>query len=98
MQNPPSVAGQRVTAWLAVPGAYDCAMRCIEGTDINVVANRVAFIEKTPRVRARAFTDSASDFKNWHPGTKGDGGWDAESQAWCDDLLRKSGYVLPTAA
>ncbi|PNG50335.1 MULTISPECIES: hypothetical protein [unclassified Variovorax] len=97
LQSPPA-AGQRLTAWLAVPGAHHCSMRCIEGTDINEVANRVAFIEKTPRVRNAPFTDLHTDYRNWHPGSKGDDGWDAESQAWCDGLLLNLGYVLPPSA
>lgn len=45
---------QKLTKWTVT----DCgcgAYRAIEGTDGNHVGNRVAFIEKTPRVRIRSY-------------------------------------------
>ncbi len=40
------------TPWIEDEG---CAFRAIKGTDPEVIANRVAFIEKTPRVRIRDY-------------------------------------------
>ncbi len=39
----------RLSPWIVIEG--HCATRVLEGTDPAVVANRIAFIEKTPRVR-----------------------------------------------
>lgn len=75
-----------------------CAMRIIDGSDPEIIANRVAFIEKTPRVRIAPFTDWATDYTNWSPGPKGDGqlcGRDLKSRAWCDHQLILLGYTLP---
>lgn len=96
---------KELTPWLVVDG--HCAMRCIKGTDINDVANRVAFIEKTPRVRVAPYTiyDEEQNAK-WLQGQKGRGGCDGNipenelygfyppSREWCDKELLKMGYVL----
>lgn len=87
--------GIKLSPWTAVPGAPYCAMRFIEGTDSDDIKNRVAFIEKTPRIRAAAMTDPDTDFRNWHSGYKGDDGWDEESQGWCDQVLLQLGYIVP---
>jgi hypothetical protein len=91
----PRVSGIRVSPWTPVPGAKYCSMRFIEGTDPKDVANRVAFIEKTPRVRAQPFNNLTDDGHNWHYGYKGDGGWDTSSQGWCDAQLMALGYDVP---
>lgn len=88
------VNGARVSPWTPVPDADYCAMRYLEGTDPNEVSNRVAFIEKTPRVRIQPFT-SVDDWKNWHGGWKGDEGHDPVAQGWCDTHLLAMGYVVP---
>lgn len=94
---------QRLTPWIV----YDefCAMRCIEGSDMKV-ENRVAFIEKTPRVRIRPFTVEPHDCHNWEQGPKGSGGSDGHipenelygfyppSREWCDNRLIELGYIL----
>jgi len=87
--------------WIAVNGY--CATRVIAGSDPSNIANRVAFIEKTPRVRFRSFTER-DDFGNWLEGDKGPGGGDpakdgtygfcAESRQWCDNQLILLGYKL----
>lgn len=85
-----------LTDWLVVPGADHCAMRCLYGTDPLEVKNRVAFIEKTPRVRVGAFTEH-DDFKNWNEGPKGcapEYGEYAPSRAWCDEELLARGYTF----
>lgn len=77
-------------------GAY----RALQGTNGEVIANRVAFIEKTPRVRIRPeMFHPESDWLNWAQGPfKGDGPEDAESRQWCDDMLRLLGYTLEADA
>jgi hypothetical protein len=73
------------------------SMRCIAGTDPNVIANRVAFIEKTPRVRVRPFTNASDDHNNWSPGPKGSApeyGRYQPSRDWCDAQLVEMGYEL----
>ena len=88
----------------------NCAYRYILGTAQSNPENRVAFIEKTPRVRIRAaylgtrrgtFEDGGEyverqweDFLNWCEGYKGDGPDDKESRAWCDGMLRALGYKV----
>lgn len=92
--NAHRVQGVKVSPWTPVPGAKYCSMRFVEGTDPKNVANRVAFIEKTPRVRAQPFSDVPDDCHNWHYGYKGDGGWDKDSQGWCDAQLLALGYLV----
>jgi hypothetical protein len=81
----------RLSAWITI---HDyCATRVIEGTDPNQIENRVAFIEKTPRVRIRAedhqLLEDLPDFQEgniylspertqWYSGPKGSGGSDPE--------------------
>lgn len=82
----------KLTDWIIID-EY-CATRVLEGTDSNKVENRVAFIEKTPRVRVAPFTD-VDDFKNWKCGYKGSKyGMDEDSRKWCDTELLKLGYEL----
>ena len=45
-----------------------------DGGDVSVVADRVAFIEKTPRVRVATFSDNDTDFRKGRGGPKGAGG------------------------
>lgn len=94
----------RLTPWIIV--SEFCAMRCLVDADISVVANRVAFIEKTPRVRVHPFTVDPHDCHNWECGPKGAGGSDGHipenelygfyppSRKWCDDRLKELGYIL----
>lgn len=78
-------------------GSPSGSMRIIEGTNQNNINNRVAFIEKTPRVRIRNHSLNANhdDYLNWASGFKGDGPLDEESKKWCDDMLRVMGYQFP---
>lgn len=83
-------------------------MRCKAGTDGSSISDRVAFIEKTPRVRIRQETSTNRihpDWLNWAEGPKGDGGSgdpEAEqlygfyppSRQWCDAMLPLLGYDL----
>lgn len=98
----------QVTNWILIDGS---AMRVLLGKDPEVIANRVAFIEKTPRVRIRAdhlgvyrwvYDDGTAheerqwpEFLNWCEGDKGSGPEDEESRAWCDRMLVALGYTLP---
>lgn len=93
----------KLSGWIVVEG--HCAMRILEGGNPAQLASRVAFIEKTPRVRVRPFTDGETDHKGWRCGPKGSGGTDAEangyygfdmdSRAWCDAELLAMGYDVP---
>jgi hypothetical protein len=94
----------KVSNWIVVEGY--CAARIIDGGDINNIADRVAFIERTPRVRTAPFSTYDEEQGKWHQGPKGCGGSDGEkpenelygyyppSRKWCDDQLRKMGYRL----
>lgn len=100
---------QKLTKWVVT----DCGCgvyRALEGTDGNEIANRVAFIEKTPRVRIReyrlgedrgTYEDGGEyierrwpEFLDWYCGPKGSGPNDSESRAWCDRMLIAMGYKL----
>jgi hypothetical protein len=93
----------KTTPWIVVDGY--CACRCLGGSDPHLIENRIAFIEKTPRVRVNSYLlPFLEDWKNWKQGPKGDGGGDPEkdltygfdpdSREWCDAELLKLGYIL----
>lgn len=97
--------GALLSPWTTHEGY--CAMRFLAGTNPDVVANRIAFIEKTPRVRIAPEglrVPAKDDYLNWWQGPKGSGGgdpeadktygFDPESRAWCDEQLITLGYVL----
>lgn len=81
-----------------------CATRIKVGGDVNDISDRVAFIEKTPRVRVSKYyygVESKNDNgvigqKNdaWIFGPKGssDYGIDLESREWCDNMLKLLGW------
>ena len=74
-------------------GAGACLVK-VDG-DPNVVADRVAFIEKTPRIRIRMFTNRSDDWLNWAQRSfKGDGVDDIESREWCENALVLFGHTL----
>lgn len=86
--------GIKLSQWI---NEDHCSMRCIEGTDPEVVANRVAFIEKTPRVRVARAESPSNDWQGWHEGPKGcseEYGRYAPSREWCDEQLKMLGYEL----
>lgn len=78
----------------------NCALRAVEHTNINNIKNRVALIEKTPRIRedylgvntngCREWTEHL----NWCCGDKGDGREDIESRDRRDFMLIALGYKL----
>jgi hypothetical protein len=86
----------KLTDWIIIDGY--CATKVLVGTDPNKVENRVAFIEKTPRIKIG---------EEWVQGDKGSGGaytynheelgqygFDLDSRKWCDEELLKLGYEL----
>lgn len=91
------VEGIKLSPWTADPDYPECSMRFIEGSDPLNTANRVAFIEKSPRVRFKPFDNNIGDGGNWHYGWKGDEGWDEVAQGWCDTHLQTLGYIVPDA-
>lgn len=71
----------------------ECVMRIREGGDPNNIADRVAFIEKTPRIRIRPYNPQWADHLNWAEAPfKGPYGGDIHSREWCDMALVLFGY------
>jgi len=84
-----------LTEWIVVDGF--CATRILVGGDVNNIDDRIAFIEKTPRVRVNQ--------NEWEFGPKGKGGcieiegqtiygFYQPSRDWCDERLTEMGYKL----
>lgn len=85
-----------LSSWLKADGG--CAMRVQRGSVSKQIGDRVAVIEKTPRVRIAPFTIDDEEFYKWEYGPKGDSdllGSDQTSHQWCDNRLRELGYILP---
>lgn len=85
--------GIPVSEWLDEDHA---SMRVIAGSDPSIIANRVAFIEKTPRVRVGPWEEFECG-KNWFEGPKGcapEYGKYQPSRDWCDEQLLQLGYVI----
>lgn len=92
----------KVSDWIVVDNY--CSARIVEGGNIDNINDRVAFIEKTPRVRTGF--DKKPDCRNWHEGPKGAGGSGGDdplnelygfyppSRYWCDMMLSQMGYEL----
>lgn len=84
----------KLTTWLKTEDGCG-SFRAYINTDVSKVINRVAFIEKTPRVRTNFFwVDAAHDYINWKEGSKGEGPDDECSKQWCDEQLKLMGYKL----
>lgn len=93
----------KVSDWIR---GDNCSFRIREGGNPNFIPDRVAFIEKTPRVRirpawgtteleaSRHIRPGAYDYLNWADGTKGSGPDSEASKAWCDAALKLFGYEL----
>lgn len=84
----------KVGPWVDGEG---CAYRALLGTDGSKAENRVAMIEKTPRVRIRPayIAHIGNDNRHWpefldwcERGWSGIGPSDLISRKWCDDMLR----------
>ena len=85
--------GIELSDWIVIDGY--CATRVYKNSRPDVIMNRVAFIEKTPRIRVAKYSEK-DDQKNWYYGPRGtsDYGFDEESRNWCDLELRKRGYIF----
>ena len=81
---------------------YDnyCLVRYKKGTDIEDINNRIAFIEKTPRVMCENIIAESKELEGqhyWIYGSKGESyleenGEDVESCIWCDKMLELMGW------
>lgn len=98
-----------VGPWTVIDGY--CAARTLEGGDPEDPDQRVAFIEKTPRVQVRdagvydgrETVDCGGQL--WVYGPRGRGGGNPEqdqtygfypkARAWCDKMLIALGYEVP---
>jgi len=91
-----------LSEWIIIDGY--CATRTIKGADVNLIKNRVAFIEKSGRVRVNPYTNEDKDYKNWQSVCRGSGGsnakedgcygYDLETRSEVDEKLVEMGYVL----
>lgn len=76
----------KLSKWIQLSGNEShCCTRVIEGNDPSVIKNRIAFIEKSPRVRVRQYGKDSGMviFKEdnqdiWIFGPKGSGGGNPE--------------------
>lgn len=86
----------KVSSWVADPEAYYCSMRIVVGGDPNNIADRVAFIEKSGRVRIAPFTSREKDYLNWQNSgiRSSDYGNSISNRKWCDEMLVSLGYEL----
>lgn len=93
----------KLSEWVTIDG--HCATRVLLNTNPNDPKNRVAVIEKTPRIRLDKNTFGIeqdilcvkfSDKDAWLYGPKGssDYGKDVNSRKWCDNMLILLGYTL----
>lgn len=85
----------KISEWIR---GENCSFRIRSEGDPEKITDRVAFIEKTPRVRIRPDFgpyDRHPDWPNWAEGYKGNGPDDEISKAWCDAVLPFFGYELP---
>ncbi len=85
---------KKFTDWIVDTDGQSAYRAWAADKDHTNPLNRVAFIEKTPRIRIRApQTDGRGtdpdrlDYLNWASGPKGSNGFDKESRAWCDKML-----------
>lgn len=82
-----------------------CSFRMIKDGDVNKIEDRIAFIEKTPRVKLLkgkyaveeqdSWTAISSKHNAWVSGPKGCGqecGRYQPSRDWCDQMLRLLGW------
>lgn len=86
-----------LSKWIPEPDYEWCYMRIIAGTDPKDIANRIAFIEKTPRIRIAPYTTYDEEQGKWLQGPKGEApeyGQYQPSRDWCDQQLLARGYIL----
>lgn len=91
-----------LSEWMVIDGY--CATRVIRDGDVNNINDRVAFIEKTPRVRISKYkygvelSEGAGcrgqETDAWLSGDKGSSeyGFDENSREWCDNMLVLLGW------
>lgn len=90
---------KKLTPWISGDG---CAYRLLSGAE-DKPYNRIAFIERTPRVKLVAGSYSVSidetdmaarsaNVNGWICGPSGNGPDDLESRDWCDSMLNLLGY------
>lgn len=92
-----SKPGIELSDWMPDPENPHCFMRIIKGGNPLEIRDRVAFIEKTPRVRTQKFTSTLRDYDKWDYGPSGcapDYGTWQPSRDWCDTQLRALGYIF----
>lgn len=94
-------SNQMLTDWQVDPESPHCAFRAIKST-----GQRVAFIEKTPRIFLFKNDVDGETREVWHYGPHGSGGadghipenelygFDPDSRAWCDNMLAKMLYFV----
>lgn len=93
--------GKVLSPWISPESDEHCALRHLVGEDSGKVAHRVAFIEKTPRVRVAGFTTWEEEGDKWAHGPKGcapEYGHYPPSREWCDEMLTAMGYELTDKA
>jgi len=81
----------KLSPWLPLPDSPHCCVRIFPGTDINIPRNRIAMIEKSPRVMLRKSTyciacddgigATAATKDAWVYGPSGAGGPDGDNPA-----------------
>lgn len=86
-----------LSEWITVE--EHCATRVVKGTDPSLIENRVAFIEKTGRVRVLPYDHSLSeldDCDKWVTVYKGNSeyGENKTTRQKCDQVLKGMGYLL----
>ena len=94
----------KLSPWIDVD---HCSTRVLLGTDPQLVGNRVAFIEKSPRVRLskdkyaletpNVIGCREATHDGWIYGPKGSGefcGRYQPSRDWCDGMLTLLGYEM----
>lgn len=97
--------GVKLSKWIVIDDY--CATRVLFNHDPDCVANRYAFIEKTPVIRVgNENNEDKLEQKSWLSGDSGAGGCDGhipenelygfhpKSREWCDLILENLGYIL----
>ena len=91
----------KIGPWVAVKETYNGIEHIVGmtrvkiGGDVDNISDRIAFIEKTPRIRIRPADHGVegNDFLNWAARSfKGDGPDDKDSMNWCNQALKLFGY------
>jgi hypothetical protein len=91
---------KELSDWIIVDGY--CATKIIKDGNVDNIQDRVAFIEKTPRVRVDKYKYAVENKDGigavctqrdaWICGVKRDNGLNKESREWCDTMLQLLGW------